>query len=82
MCRMDYMKITKEHYEHLKAALKQVHSEDLQQQYKAMGFSDKRYRWDLTYRARIGQWICDTLYVYMNDDHIDTALRSIIAEIS
>ena len=47
---------------------------------------NKRYRWDLFF---IGEghrrpheptvkWMCDVLYTYLNDDHIDTALRSIV----
>ncbi len=41
----------------------------------------KRLRWDLLYIAIGSRWICDNLYSYMNDDHIDTALRAIMAEI-
>jgi len=28
------------------------------------------------------RWIVDTLYSYMNDDHIDTALRSVMKELA
>lgn len=39
---------------------------------------DKRFRWDLS-RAAVGaRWICDEVYSYANDDHIDTALRRIV----
>lgn len=47
---------------------------------------DKRYRWDVFHA--IGRalnphgpgtkWCCDELYPYLNDDHIDSALRSIV----
>ena len=45
---------------------------------------DKRYRWDLLYRSRIkigdGVGIQGdvNLYSYMDDNHIDSALRSFI----
>lgn len=47
--------------------------------YIANGLSDKRYRWDLCYHAGLTPWICDTIYPYANDTHIDTALRAIVA---
>jgi hypothetical protein len=45
---------------------------------------DKRYRWDLLYasRCKIGDGVGSqgdvNLYAYMDDSHIDTALRSIV----
>jgi hypothetical protein len=45
---------------------------------------NKRYRWDLLYasRIKIGDGIGSRgdidLYAYMDDSHIDTALRSIV----
>jgi hypothetical protein len=47
---------------------------------------NKRYRWDLFwYAQRVAnpfgpstKWVCDVIYPYANDDHIDTALRSIV----
>ena len=38
----------------------------------------KRFRWDLMSSAVGSRWICDNLYSYANDDHIDTALRRIV----
>ena len=43
---------------------------------------DKRLRWDLFRYARLTRWCCDELYPYLNDDHIDTALRSVMRELS
>lgn len=44
------------------------------------GFSGKQIRWD--YFHLVGQpaldFLCNTLYRYMNDDHVDTALKTII----
>lgn len=49
----------------------------------ASDLSDKRKRWDAMWAARLGgdssRWICDNLYDYLNDDHIDSALRKIMA---
>ncbi len=43
-------------------------------------FSDKRIRWDYFHAA--GQpalkFLCNTLYQYMNDEHMDTALKAIV----
>ena len=58
--------------------------------YRKAGLSDKRYRWDLLRATKLPvsdgvidsevngiTWICDALYPYMDDRHIDTALRRI-----
>ena len=41
---------------------------------------NKRLRWDLMWAAVSPVWICDNVYPYANDDHIDTALRQIVKE--
>lgn len=43
----------------------------------------KRWRWDLLYAAKKflpDNFVCDVLYKYMNDTHIDTALKNIVKE--
>lgn len=43
----------------------------------------KRWRWDLLYAAKKflpDHFVCDVLYKYMDDTHIDTALKKIIKE--
>ena len=72
------MKIQASHYEHLAAAVAPLDTAERRAAYVAAGLSDKRYHWDLTYAADLTPWICSTLYPYLNDDHIDTALRRII----
>lgn len=42
---------------------------------------DKRYRWDLMYAAGVSQYICDNVYKYADDTHIDTALKQIVKEL-
>lgn len=47
---------------------------------------DMRYRWDLFNAAGRAmnphgpgtKWCCDELYPYLNDDHIDSALKSLV----
>ena len=45
--------------------------------YSAKGLSDRRYRWDLAWRA--GSCVSDAYVAGLNDAHIDTVLRSIVA---
>jgi O-methyltransferase involved in polyketide biosynthesis len=80
------MKITDEHYNHLKtvmstfANLIKGHRDYLVVEGKAKDI-EKRLRWDVLKSAVPSVWICDNLYPYINDTHIDTALRSIMKEI-
>jgi len=78
------MKIQPNHYKLLSDAMGEalVSRPDMYQSYQDAGLSGMRYRWDLLRASRIENvggisWICDTLYKYLNDDHIDTALRRI-----
>lgn len=44
---------------------------------------EKRLRWDLCYKADLSYWIVDHLYPQgINDDHVDTALRHIMKELT
>lgn len=42
---------------------------------------EKRLRWDLSYKAGLTSFLCDSVYSYANDTHIDTALKSIVKEL-
>ena len=74
------MKIQSEHFEHMKAAIEATMVRYPVSQYKSENptFSDKRVRWDYWRAAGLLSWTCDTLYKYLNDEHIDTALRAIV----
>jgi hypothetical protein len=79
------MKITAEHFATLTAKVAPFDTPERREQYKAQGLTDKRYRWDLSYLGGKGsdpesttRFICDVLYEYLNDTHIDTALRTIV----
>jgi hypothetical protein len=47
--------------------------------YKVNGLSDERFRWDCLYISRFD---VSELYAYLNDSHIDTALKRIVRELS
>lgn len=76
------MKITPEHMATLRGFIEPVIARVPIAGYRASNptFSDKRVRWDYFHGA--GQpalrFLCDTLYPYMNDTHMDTALRAIV----
>lgn len=81
------MKIKTEHYNYLLEAIKplvpkaQAHKEYLIKLNKPEMDQKKRLRWDLLYATVLSSWICDNLYKYLNDDHIDTALKNIMIEL-
>lgn len=80
------MKIKPEHLEQLRWVITPLDTPERRAQYKAGKFFgatrvidlDMRHRWDLLYAANLSQWAIATLYKYLNDTHIDTALRSIV----
>ena len=71
------MKITSEHKEFIRNAVADFNTPEAREYYKSQGLSDKRYRWDLLYKAGLSKWLCDNTYPYANDDHIDTVMRQI-----
>ena len=77
------MKITKEHYNHLKSEITAKHEFMLKEHttdytvYLNAGHSVKRHTWDLLHASGLTPFVCNTLYKYLNDDHINTALASI-----
>lgn len=42
---------------------------------------EKRLRWDVFNKLFGSVWICDIVYLYANDDHIDSALRYVMGKI-
>jgi hypothetical protein len=83
------MKIQPDHLAALKALIAPIDTAERRAQYIEQRLSDKRYRWDLTYAAghasspqSATRFICDTLYSYLNDTHIDTALKSIVSPLA
>lgn len=78
---MAMMKIKPEHYAQLSAALEAIRPKIGQAtaQYREVGLSEKQLRWDAFRAAKVAgdstRWLCDVLYQYMDDTHMDTALR-------
>lgn len=82
------MKIKPEHYTHMKQAIQKAVSKEDYQEHKSFVIQegkakdiDKRMRWDVCAAAKLTPFLCDTLYKYMDDSHIDTALKSIQKEL-
>jgi hypothetical protein len=71
------MKITPDHIKYIKAAICATPAPTLAS-YTARGLTEKRWRWDQLYAAKLSTWICDNIYPYANDDHLDTALKHIL----
>lgn len=82
------MKIKTEHYQFMKDAIAGLHP-DTVAYLKQRAAEDSRVkdkakllRWDLLYISEAGsRWICDNIYPYADDNHIDTALRKIMREL-
>lgn len=86
------LKIKPEDYQALKTAIEKVLEtlggfKKVSEDYRKAGYSDKRFRWDCLWatRLRIGDGKGApgdlNLYAYMNDDHIDSALKHIVKQL-
>jgi hypothetical protein len=83
------MRVSSDHLARLRAAITPLDTAELRAIYATGEFPraalvkdlDKRYRWDLYWRAvRAGNSLPDSTDGY-NDSHIDTALRTLVAPI-
>ena len=72
------MKIKPEHLEHMRQAIAKWDTDFYRSRYEAAGLSTTRYQWDLVRAAGLMPWLCDELYSYLNDTHIQTALNKIV----
>ena len=82
------MKIKTEHYNYMFMAVMglgkpQIISirDDVEQNPKVKDV-EKAFRWALIHVAIPSKWICDNLYSYANDDHIDTALKAVVKNLN
>ncbi len=89
------MKIKTEHYQQLEKAINEtlaIHNKDnalvLAYQNGEFHNSDKvkdlqkRFCYDVLYGSGLSSFVCNTLYTYLNDDHIYTALKKICPSVS
>lgn len=76
------MKITEHDLKTLKQFIMPVLEKTPVSEYRAANpaFSDKRIRWDYFHAAGKPalSFLCTHLYTYMNDTHMDTALKAIV----
>ena len=82
------MKIKPEHYAYMRDTIRTAFTSEQVQAHRAAVIAegkskdiDKRVRWDLSYGAKLTPWVCANLYSYVDDSHIDTALRLIVRDI-
>lgn len=82
------LKMTAEHLEQLRTAITAI--PELRQLAEGYGKSDLRpglFRWDMLWKSKlragdsIGMKTGWPVYDYLNDDHIDSALRQIMREL-
>ena len=77
------MKISSEHYETLRKGMVEKHISFMDysptdyKKYLTAGYSVKRMAWDILHAAGLTPFVCDTLYKYLTDTHIDTAVKKI-----
>jgi hypothetical protein len=74
------MKMIAEDFDRLREITSPFMTPESYAQYKELGRSDMRFRWDALYQAQEAFFVIDVLYRYLNDRHIDTALRRIMKE--
>lgn len=81
------MKIKPEHYAYILAAIQTIPSEGVASHAEALRSDSRvgdvatRLRWDLLWAAVPSKWVCDNVYPYANDTHLDTALRRACTEL-
>lgn len=81
------MKIKPEHYAHLKTCIDALNKEVIARHRETVRKSgeyvdlEKRVRWDCLWAAVPSRWLVDNLYDYINDTHVDSALKSIMREL-
>lgn len=72
------MKMQSAHFDHIAAKIAELDTPALRAAYCDAGLSLKRYQWDITRQVGLIPFVCDTLYQYLDDTHIQTALNRII----
>lgn len=79
------MKMLPEHVEHIRATIAAAFTTfDLlikARVYKKAGLTPKHLAWDLLRECGLMQFVCGTLYAYLNDEFIDTALQAITKDL-
>lgn len=77
------MKMNKEHYDFIKIKIGDLDRNAILA-HRALGLGidkEKRFVWDLWRAIDLSTYTCDVLYFYLNDVHIETALKRIAKEL-
>ncbi len=76
------MKIKPEHFQHIYDAVSKyvVGNRSACVAHKAT-VNPARFRWDLFNASGLTSYACDSLYSYLNDEHIDTAMRCVVRQL-
>lgn len=72
------MKITPEHLAELRRVVIEYDTSASRQEAIALGWKVSRYHYWLLGRPKVLSFVCDTLYQYLHDTHIATAMRHIV----
>jgi len=72
------MKMLPADFKKLKDTITPFNTENRRASYRREHFGLLRYQWDLLRLAGMMPFVCDTLYKYLDDTHIQTALNKII----
>jgi hypothetical protein len=84
------VKIKPEHFEALKAMIVPHDTENVRDYYRSDNLAnhhdgmdrDMRYRWDLFWHVKVDKTpLMRELYEYLNDSHIDSALKAIVPKL-
>lgn len=76
-------KLTPDHFAHLRAVIREAQAKqptETRAKYEEVGMNAQRHRWDLFHCSKVVRYVCDHIYPYANDTHIDAALRAIVKE--
>ena len=72
------LKIKKEDYNAISEKVNEVYNSFIGLRwsaYESKGLSAERYRWDIFHQSKFD---CHEIYEYLNDSHIDSALKHIV----
>ena len=72
------MKITSEHFVTLRNLVAAHDSPQSRRDAIVLGWTYAKYIWWLAGRRDVLSFICNTLYKYLDDTHVTTALRRIV----
>ena len=82
------LKIKPQHYRHILGQFKTLTIKEVRDEVKhakslnvAPALANKRVRHNLMKRRISSSWIAENLYPYMNDSHLDSALKKIVKEV-